>query len=182
MWYLGIPDFLWVWVQIREQWLFRVKYLFISVLGSSKQVGRAMANAVGCRALAAEAWFRALVSPREICGGQSGTGTGFSGSFWGFPCRCHSTVALHTHVSRGEWTIGSLVAEIQRRSLTLSTRTTRKVLFNNFIRSASLGDRCVLVRSLLRDIMIFPVIPVEIRTPLRKIEFNPRSWRGMGYE
>jgi hypothetical protein len=173
MWYL--PDFLWVWVQIREQWLFPVKYLFISVLGSGKQVGRAMANAVSCRSLAAEAWFRALVSPREICGGQSGTGTGF-------PCRCHSTVALHTHVSRGGWTVGSLVAEIQRRSLALSTRTTRKVLFNNFIRSASLGDRCVLVRSLLRDIMIFPVIPVEIRTPLRKIEFNPRSWRGMGYE
>jgi hypothetical protein len=42
--------------------------------------GRAMAEAVSRRPLSAEARVRALVSPYGICGGQSGTGTGFSSS------------------------------------------------------------------------------------------------------
>jgi hypothetical protein len=38
----------------------------------------------------------------------------------GFPSRYHSTMVLHTHVTWG-WTIGPLVAAVQRRSLTTST-------------------------------------------------------------
>jgi hypothetical protein len=41
--------------------------------------GRAMAQVVSRRPLTAEARVRSLVNPCEICGGQSGTGTGF---FW----------------------------------------------------------------------------------------------------
>jgi hypothetical protein len=33
-----------------------------------------------------------------------------------FPSRSHSTVVLHVHVSPGEWTIGLLVAAVQRQS------------------------------------------------------------------
>jgi hypothetical protein len=40
--------------------------------------GRAIAKAVSRQPLTAEARVRARVSPCGICGGQSGTGTGFS--------------------------------------------------------------------------------------------------------
>ena len=46
---------------------------------------RAMAQAVSRRPLAAEARVRSRVSPRGICGGQGGTGTGFSLEYFGFP-------------------------------------------------------------------------------------------------
>jgi hypothetical protein len=56
---------------------------------SKDKVGRAMAQAVGRRPLTAKTRVRSRVSPRGICGGQSGTGTGF-------PCQFHSTGApLH---------------------------------------------------------------------------------------
>jgi hypothetical protein len=42
-------------------------------------------------------------------------------SYSGFPCQYHSTVALHTHASPGEWTRGPLVAAAHRHSLTPST-------------------------------------------------------------
>jgi hypothetical protein len=54
--------------------------------------GRAMAQAVSCQSFAAET----QVSPRGICGGHSGRGTGFSWSYC-FPVY-HSTVALHSHI------------------------------------------------------------------------------------
>ena len=60
------------------------------------QVGSAMAQAVSRRPLTAEARLRSRVGPCGICGGQSGTGTGFSTSTPVFPCQFPSTAApLH---------------------------------------------------------------------------------------
>jgi hypothetical protein len=56
-------------------------------------VGRAMAQAASRRPLTAEARLRSRVSPCGICGGQSGTGAGFSPSTSVFPCQFHSTGA-----------------------------------------------------------------------------------------
>jgi hypothetical protein len=49
--------------------------------------GRAMAQIVSRRPLTAEARVRTRVNPCGICGGQSGTGTGFSPSSSVFPCQ-----------------------------------------------------------------------------------------------
>jgi hypothetical protein len=50
-----------------------------------------MAQAVNRRPLTAKARVRSRVGPCGICGGQSGTGTGFSPSTSVFPCHFHST-------------------------------------------------------------------------------------------
>jgi hypothetical protein len=47
--------------------------------------GRAMAQAVNEWPPTSEARVRSRVSLYEICGGQSGTGTGFSPEYFGFP-------------------------------------------------------------------------------------------------
>jgi hypothetical protein len=60
-----------------------------------------MAQAVSHRPLTAEARVRAQVNLCGICGGQSGTGTGFSASSSVLPCQYHFTVALQTHIILG---------------------------------------------------------------------------------
>jgi hypothetical protein len=73
-----------------------------------------MAQAVSRRPLTAKVRIRARVNPCGICGGQSGTGTGFSPSYSVFPCQYNSPVALQTHI------IWEIMAAVQRRSLTPS--------------------------------------------------------------
>jgi hypothetical protein len=65
------------------------------------QEGRAMAQVVSGRTLTADARVRARVNPCGICGGQSGTGTGFSPSSSVSLSIYHSTVALQTHIIWG---------------------------------------------------------------------------------
>ena len=48
-----------------------------SYIDTNLHEGRAMAQAVSRQPLTAEARVRSRVSPCGICGGQSGTGTGF---------------------------------------------------------------------------------------------------------
>jgi hypothetical protein len=58
-----------------------------------------MARAVSRRPVTAEARTLALVSPCGICGGRSGTKTGFLLVSSAFPCQHYSTVAVHTHIT-----------------------------------------------------------------------------------
>jgi hypothetical protein len=60
-----------------------------------------MAQVVSRRSPTAEARVHARVNPCGICGGQSGTGTGFSPSSLVFPCQYHYTVALQTNIIWG---------------------------------------------------------------------------------
>jgi hypothetical protein len=58
-----------------------LSHFFSRTLSLFASKGRAMAQAVLPRPLTAEARFRSQTSPCEICGGQSGAGTGFSPSY-----------------------------------------------------------------------------------------------------
>jgi hypothetical protein len=66
---------------------------FISNLDFNSWLGRAMSQAVSRRPLTVDARVRSRVSPCGICGGQSGTGTGFFPITEVFPCQFHSTGA-----------------------------------------------------------------------------------------
>ena len=70
--------------------IFRDNYFYMSVTDT---LGRAMAQAVSRRPLAAEARVRSRLRPCGICGGQSGTGTGFFPSTSVFSCQLLSTGA-----------------------------------------------------------------------------------------
>jgi hypothetical protein len=61
-----------------------------------------MAHAVSRWPLIAEARVRARVNPCGICGGQSGTGTGFFSEFFGFPCKYNSTIAPYSSITARE--------------------------------------------------------------------------------
>jgi hypothetical protein len=64
-----------------------------SIIRRMRFACRAMAQAVSPRPVTAEAGVRSRVSPCEICGGQSGTGKGFSPSTSVFSFQFHSTGA-----------------------------------------------------------------------------------------
>jgi hypothetical protein len=64
-----------------------------------------MAQEVSRRPLTAEAWVRARVNPCRICGGQRGTGTGFSPSSSVFPCQYIIPPSLSKLISSGECVI-----------------------------------------------------------------------------
>jgi hypothetical protein len=49
-----------------------------------------------------------------------------------FSRRYHSTMALHAHMAPGVWTIGPLVAVVQRRSVTLQTWSLRSTVYFAF--------------------------------------------------
>jgi hypothetical protein len=72
-----------------------------TLFGNEDYMGLAMAQVVSRRPLTAEARVRARFNTCSICGGQSGTGTGFSPSSSVVPCQYHSTVALQTRVIWG---------------------------------------------------------------------------------
>jgi hypothetical protein len=81
--------FLFCRLEERNAFIFRVTYVLKFWRSSEVLVtsynGRAMVQVVSRRPLTAEARFRALDNPCGICGGQSGTGTGFFSEFFGFP-------------------------------------------------------------------------------------------------
>jgi hypothetical protein len=60
-----------------------------------------MAQVVSRQPLTAEARFRVLVNPCGICGGQSGTGTGFSPSSSVSPCQYIIPPSLSKLISSG---------------------------------------------------------------------------------
>jgi hypothetical protein len=68
-------------------------------------IGRAMSQVVSRRPLTAEAQVRAWVNPCGICGGQSGTGTGFYPSSSAFPCQYIIPPSLSKLISSGECVI-----------------------------------------------------------------------------
>jgi hypothetical protein len=61
-----------------------------------KKIGRVMTQAVSCRPLTAEAQTQSKAILRGICGGQSGTGTGFCQSTSVSPVSIIPPI-LHTH-------------------------------------------------------------------------------------
>jgi hypothetical protein len=81
-------------------------------LKANPHYGRARAQAVSRRPIAAEARVRAQGNPCGICGGLSGAdkwGKFFSEIFY----RC----SMFTHVSSGDWTMGPLAATVHRHIL-----------------------------------------------------------------
>ena len=74
--------------------------------------GRAMPQAVSHRPVTAKTTVRFLTSPREICGGLSGTGPGFSPSNSVFPYQYYSTnvpypslsicLSIHLYIPEGQ--------------------------------------------------------------------------------
>jgi hypothetical protein len=64
-------------------------------------IGRAMDQAVSYRPLTVEVRISTWVSSFGICDRRSDTGEGFTPTSRAFPCQCHSTMVLHTHMTSG---------------------------------------------------------------------------------
>jgi hypothetical protein len=80
--------------------------------------GRAMAQAVSRRA-------EVRVNPCGICGGQSGTGAGFSPTSSVFPCQHNSTLALYSHITWGmnNRPVGGRSSEIQSHPIDMNKKS-----------------------------------------------------------
>ena len=77
--------------------LYKVKHTLYLKWKSGTRINQSsMAEEVSRWAVTTKAQVRSQVSPYEICGGQSGTGTGLSTSF--FPCQYHSTNAPYPFI------------------------------------------------------------------------------------
>jgi hypothetical protein len=83
-------------------------------------IGRAMALTVNLRPLSAEARVHARLSPYGICGGRSGTGTGFSPSSLISPCQYYSTVALLYHLEMNNRLVGERSSEKSSHSIDMN--------------------------------------------------------------
>lgn len=68
----------------------------INIIHDNPSLSHAMAQAVSCRSLTAEARFRSRVSPCDICGRQNGNEVGFSPNTCVFPCQNRAINATHT--------------------------------------------------------------------------------------
>jgi hypothetical protein len=63
----------------------------------------------------------------SICGRQSVIGTEFSPSSSVSPCQCCFSVALHTHISSGRWTVVATV-QIQCHTIDMNTASLRLIV------------------------------------------------------
>jgi hypothetical protein len=97
--------------------------------------GHSMGQMISCQPLTMEAHVHAQIYTWRICGGQRGTGTGFSPNSSVFRSQYHSTMAHHNHIWSEGWTIELLVAAVQRHSLAPSTwtATNPEVRYHNHI-------------------------------------------------
>jgi hypothetical protein len=81
---------------------YELDFLYTVRLKYSLKIGCAMIQEVSLRPLTTEAWIRSQVSTCDICGGQSGSGIGFSPSamYFGFPAMFLDHFRQHVAVTR----------------------------------------------------------------------------------
>ena len=129
--------------------------------------GRDMAQAVSRRPSIAEARVRSRVSPRGICGGQSGTGTGFSPSTSVFPRQFHSTGApLHGKTKK---TLIIFITGLHNKPLRL--RCVRSVCCGAFRkrRQLSASIKCNVFGTRWTNISVSKRSPIPVVTSVVKI-------------
>jgi hypothetical protein len=93
----------------------------------NKLTDRAIAQAVNRRLHTAAARIRVQFNSCGICGGQSGTGTGFLRVLQ-FTCQFLFHLLFHTHLSSGGGTTGQLVADVQSGLSLTPSKETKKLI------------------------------------------------------